>query len=718
MAEWGPALLAQSLRSLRGVGPRRAQDLEAAGLVTFGDLLHRLPLRYEDRASTVPIARLVAGASSAVRGRVVRSGFRPARRGGISIVEVTITDDTGTASALWFNQRFMRDVFGRDDDVWLFGKVDRRGPAVHVLNPTWEVLRRGLGPAADGPPEDEPASGGDGNAAGVHLGRIVPVHERVGTLTPKVLRSLVYRVLEQLPPGTDDPLPPLLRERRGWPALGEALRHAHFPPPGADLALLNGYRHPAQQRLIYDEFLAFQLGLLLDRRDRRGERKPHRIVVDERVRAAARRVLPFALTPGQKTAVREIVSDLQRPAPMNRLLQGEVGAGKTVVALLSALVVLENGLQAVVMAPTEILAEQHYRTLARLLTPTRHRAAVLSGSTPPGERRALLHGVASRHVGLLVGTHALLEDDVNFRALGLVVIDEQHRFGVVHRARLREKGLCPDVLVMTATPIPRTLALTVYGDLDVSVIHDRPPGRTEVQTVVQSAAQRERVYEVLRAAFSAGRQAYIVYPLVEESDRVDLRAATAMADHLATEVFPDVRVGLLHGRLTAEAKDRVMTAFAAGQVQLLVSTTVVEVGVDVPNATAMVIEHAERFGLAQLHQLRGRVGRGTHASTCVLVYEPPLSDEARERLTAIATTTDGFAIAERDLALRGAGDFFGTRQAGRPVFRAADLQRDAALLVQAREDAAAWLAAGAESDPVVAAVRDTWRRRFGLAGVG
>jgi ATP-dependent DNA helicase RecG len=718
MAEWGPALLAQPLRSLHGVGPRRAQDLEAAGVVTFGDLLHRLPLRYEDRATTVSIAHLVAGPASAVRGRVVRSGFRPARHGGVSIVEVTITDGTGTASALWFNQRFMRDVFGRGDDVWLFGKVARRDGTAQVLNPTWEVLQRGEGPTRAGAAGDERSGSAEAAEATVHLGRIVPVHERVGGLTPRIMRRLVHRVLEQLPPGDDDPLPPALRELRGWPALGEALRHAHFPPHGADLARLNAFQHPAQQRLIYDEFLRFQLGLLLDRRDRRAERKPHRIVVNERVRAAARRVLPFSLTPGQKAAVREIVTDLQHPAPMNRLLQGEVGAGKTVVALLSALVALENGLQVVVMAPTEILAEQHYRTLARLLAPTRHRTALLSARTPPRERRSLLRGVSNRHVGLLVGTHALLEDDVTFHALGLVVIDEQHRFGVAHRARLREKGLCPDVLVMTATPIPRTLALTVYGDLDVSVMRDRPPGRADVLTRVQSSTQRERVYEVLRAAFSAGRQAYIVYPLVEESDRVDLRAATAMADHLGTEVFPDVRVGLLHGRMTPEAKERVMTAFAASELQLLVSTTVVEVGVDVPNATVMVVEHAERFGLAQLHQLRGRIGRGAHASTCVLVHEEPLSDEARERLKTVATTTDGFAIAERDLELRGAGDFFGTRQAGRPVFRAADLRRDAALLAQAREDAAAWLAAGPGTASPVAFVRATWRQHFGLAGVG
>jgi ATP-dependent DNA helicase RecG len=702
MAEWGPAPLAQPLRSLPGVGPRRAALLEGAGLRTLGDLLLRLPLRYEDRTAAQPIGQLEAGVTTGVRGRVLRVGLRPARRDAMAILEIVVADATGTLGARWFNQRFLRDAFSRGDEVWLFGRVERRGSAVHLVNPAWEVLR------------------GDGEAgnAEVHFGRIVPVYERVGSLTAKRLRSLVHCALEVLPAGADDPLPPLLRARHGWPALVDALRAAHFPPPGSDIDALNARLHPAQQRLAYDEFLAFQLALLLDRRDRRAERKPHAIRVDERVRTTARRVLPFTLTPGQKAAVREIVGDLQAPAPMNRLLQGEVGAGKTVVALLAALVALENDVQAVVMAPTEILAEQHFRTLSRLLAPTRHRTALLSGSTPPGERRALLQDVSSRRVGLLVGTHALLEGDVEFQALGLVVIDEQHRFGVAHRARLREKGLHPDVLVMTATPIPRTLALTVYGDLDVSVIRDRPPGRAAVRTLALPAGARDRVYAVLRSAFAAGRQAYMVYPLVEEDDRLDLRAATAMADHLAAEVFPDVRVGLLHGRMTAAAKERVMTAFAAGQVQLLVSTTVVEVGVDVPNATVMVVEHAERFGLAQMHQLRGRIGRGAHDSTCVLVYEPPLAVEARERLKTLVATSDGFAIAERDLVLRGAGEFFGTRQAGRPVFRVGDLERDAALLLAAGEDAAAWLDGACGEVAPVETVREAWRARVPSWGDG
>jgi ATP-dependent DNA helicase RecG len=403
---------------------------------------------------------------------------------------------------------------------------------------------------------------------------------------------------------------------------------------------------------------------------------------------------------------------------MNRLLQGDVGAGKTIVALLAALVTMENGLQVAFMAPTEILAEQHLGNIARLLESSRFRVALLTGSTGAPARRQQLAGILNGSVHLIVGTHALVQGDVAFKRLGLVVIDEQHRFGVLQRATLREKGLDPDVLVMTATPIPRTLALTVYGDLDSSVIRDTPPGRLPIKTTARPESRRDEIHAFVKRELDGGRQAYVIYPLVEESAKIDLKAATEMADHLAQEVFPEYRVGLLHGRLKADAKDRVMRAFAAGELQILVSTTVVEVGIDVPNASLMVVEHAERFGLSQLHQLRGRVGRGVHQSYCCLLYQAPLADEARERLKAMTATTDGFVIAERDLQIRGPGDFFGTRQAGLPTFRLINLVRDRELLDVAQREAAQCLQSAAPSPAGTAELLKAWSSRFRLMDVG
>jgi ATP-dependent DNA helicase RecG len=417
-------------------------------------------------------------------------------------------------------------------------------------------------------------------------------------------------------------------------------------------------------------------------------------------------------------ALREIVEDMQRPEAMHRLLQGDVGAGKTIVALIAALVAMENGLQVAFMAPTEILADQHYLTIRRLLDASRFRIASLTGSLRAAKRREVLAELASGSIHFVIGTHALVEQDVGFRALGLVVIDEQHRFGVRQRATLRSKGLHPDVLVMTATPIPRTLALTSFGDLDVSVIRGLPPGRQPIRTIARSESRRDEVYQLVHRDLEAGRQAYVIYPLVEESEKVDLRAATAMADHLRIEIFPQYTVALLHGRLKQDEKERVMASFARGDVHVLVATTVVEVGVDVANATMMVVEHAERFGLSQLHQLRGRVGRGEQPSTCVLLYQFPISDAGQARLDALVETTDGFEIAERDLAQRGPGDFFGTRQSGLPTLRVGDLMRDHALMEEARRAATLWLDRPAEAAPLVAYLSANWAARFGLIGVG
>jgi ATP-dependent DNA helicase RecG len=531
-------------------------------------------------------------------------------------------------------------------------------------------------------------------------------------------RRLMYDVLQTLPADLADVVPDAIRMRLQLPSRRAALVGSHFPPSDQPLARLNQFATPAQRGLIFEEAFLFQTGLLARRRAAAAEQKPVAVTVDDRIRASARAALPFRLTAGQRQSLKDIVDDMQRAAPMNRLLQGDVGAGKTIVALLAAVVAMENGLQVAFMAPTEILAEQHFRNIARLLQHSRFRLALLTGATPAARRREWLAEIEAGTLHLVVGTHALVQGDVRFKQLGLVVIDEQHRFGVMQRATLRAKGLKPDVLVMTATPIPRTLALTLYGDLDVSVIRELPPGRLPVRTIAKPESRRDEIHAFVRRELEEGRQAYVVYPLVEESEKVDVRAATEMADTLAQQVFPQFTVGLLHGRLRADAKDRVMKAFAAGEIQVLVSTTVVEVGVDVPNASVMLIEHAERFGLSQLHQLRGRVGRDRHQSYCCLIYQAPLSEEARERLKAMTDTTDGFEIAERDLLLRGPGDFFGIRQAGMPTFRLIDLVRDRELLEMARREAEGWLDSKAAAPDAISKALDGWEKRFRLIEVG
>jgi ATP-dependent DNA helicase RecG len=692
--------LSTPLQFVKGVGPRRAADLARVGLTTVEDLLYRFPLRYEDRSRLQTIASARAGQTVSLSGRIHSCGLRATRRPGFKIFEALVTDDSGTIRAAWLNQPFLRDVFKNGQHVVLFGPLEMRAQGgLQLTNPQYEIL------------DDEEGST-------IHTGRIVPVYERAGSVTPKMQRRLVHDVLQALPPDLADGLPAALQQRLNLPSRSAALLGAHFPAGDTPVVQLNAFTTPAQRRLIFEEAFLFHTGMLMRRRQADEERKPVSLRVDEHVRASARQVLPFRLTDGQKRALKEIVDDLQRDRPMNRLLQGDVGAGKTIVALLAAVVAMENGLQVALMAPTEILADQHFLNICRLFQHSRFRVAHLTGATPAASRRELLAEIAAGSIHLLVGTHALVQGDVTFQRLGLVVIDEQHRFGVMQRAILREKGWRSDVLVMTATPIPRTLALTLYGDLDVSVIRDLPPGRLSIKTIAKPESRREEIHEFARAQLENGRQAYVVYPLVEESAKLDVKAATEMADHLAREVFPQYNVGLLHGRMKGDAKDRVMKAFAAGELHILVSTTVVEVGVDVPNASVMIVEHAERFGLSQLHQLRGRVGRGPHQSYCCLLYQSPLSDDARERLKAITGTTDGFEIAEQDLRLRGPGDFFGTRQAGVPTFRVIDLVRDRAILETARAEALAWLPTAATPPDEIVEILRSWETRFRLIEVG
>ena len=692
------------LQFIKGVGPRRAAIFANAGLHILEDLLLRLPTRYEDRDRLQSIAALKAGDVTSVIGEVLSCGLRSTRRRGFQVFEMLVGDPSGQVRAIFFNQPFLKEVFEPHQHLVLFGKVEppRSGGGLQFKNPEHEVM------SGDAVSADDSL---------IHTGRIVPVYEKLGAITSKMLRRIVHAGLQQLPEEVDDPVPAELRARLSLPPRRQALETVHFPERGMPVEQLNAFRAPAQRRLIFEEFFVFQLGLALRRRQADTIRKPRTIRVDDRIRHAALEVLPFRLTEDQKQALKEIVTDLQGTQPMNRLLQGDVGSGKTIVALLAALVAMENDLQVAVMSPTELLAEQHFLSISRMLAPSRFETVLLTGTMGAKDRRETWDRIASGVAQFVVGTHALVQDTVRFKGLGLVIIDEQHRFGVLQRATLRSKGSQPDVLVMTATPIPRTLALTAYGDLDVSVIRELPPGRQPVGTRVVSESGRGEVYEFIRRELRRGRQAYVVYPLVEESSKLDVKAATEMTAHLEG-VFGDHRIGLVHGRMKADERERVMRGFAEHAIDLLVATTVIEVGVDIPNTSVMVVEHSERFGLAQLHQLRGRVGRGPHASHCVLLYRGRLTQTARARLDVIAATTDGFEIAERDLELRGPGDFFGTRQSGMPTLRVGDLLRDHRIMEDARRAALEWLGSGHASTNELEAMLRGWSERFGLVGVG
>ncbi|HKE84793.1 MAG TPA: ATP-dependent DNA helicase RecG [Vicinamibacterales bacterium] len=689
---------ATPLQFLKGVGPRKAADLTRAGLVLVEDLLYRLPFRYEDRSRMQPIATLRAGAKAAVLGEIKSANLTLTRRRGFKIFHAIVGDRSGAIRCTWMNQAFLADILKPHLQVVIFGDVKLDSTGLHFMNPEYELVSDDL--------------------SAVHTGRVVPFYEKTGMVTPNMQRRLVRQTLDQLPPEIPDVLPPELRARLSLVSRRQAVEESHFPGNDASVDLLNAFRSPAQRRLIFEEFFLFQIGHAWRRHASSIELKPYVPVVDDRVRASAAAVLPFKLTPGQRQATKEIVDDMIAREPMHRLLQGDVGAGKTIVALLAAIVAIENGLQVAFMAPTEILAGQHYNNIARVLARSRFRVDLLTGSTPGLQKHTILASIERGSTHLIVGTHALVQEQVTFHRLGLVVIDEQHRFGVAQRAALRAKGLRPDVLLMTATPIPRTLALTDYSELDVSKITDLPPGRHPVKTLVKPESRRDEIYDLIRQQLDAGRQAYIIYPLVEESEKIDLRSATEMADHLQAEVFPAYRVALLHGRMKQDAKDHVMQAFAAGRIHLLVSTTVVEVGVDVPNASVMVVEHAERFGLSQLHQLRGRVGRGPWESYCILLYQAPWTDDARERLRAMSSTTDGFVIAERDLELRGPGDFFGTRQSGVPVLRTGDLIRDRDIMEEAHREARRIVDNGGLTPELTSFVKSKWQQQFGLIEVG
>jgi ATP-dependent DNA helicase RecG len=693
--------LSDPIQFVKGIGPQRAAALRKLGIESAMDLLYHVPLRYEDRRALVTIADLRPGMKVSVAGEVAAAGLRRARR--MTLYEARVEDGRGRLKVLWFNQPFLKDVIVRGTRLVLFGTVERDaygGRTLLMSSPQFEVID----------PADEASE----------AAQVVAIYEKLGPLSGKGLRRVMAGLAREVPEDLSDPLPDGVRERLGVVPLAQALRGVHLPGEDADVGALNAARSPAHLRLILEEFFLFQLGLAQRRAGRRGRPKTIAFEIGDRTREAVKRVLPFPLTGAQKRVLREIADDMRSPHPMHRLVQGDVGAGKTLVALLAMVVAVDNGFQAAFMAPTEILAEQHFLTFRRLLARSPYSVELLTAARKGKERKDALARLATGQAQIAVGTHALIQEGVRFFKLGLAVVDEQHRFGVLQRDELKRKGLDADVLVMTATPIPRTLALTAYGDLDVSVVDEKPPGRTPIRTLLRPSSDRRAVADLLRREVLAGRQGYVVYPLVEESEKLeDVKAATVMAEEWK-RLLPGVEIGLLHGRLRSAEKEEVMAAFASGRTAVLVATTVIEVGVDVPAATLMVIEHAERFGLAQLHQLRGRVGRGRDASTCVLLHQGRLSGVARERLSTMAETEDGFVIAERDLEIRGPGDFFGTRQSGLPTFRVGRLIRDRELLEKARAEAfRAAVDPALVKGPLRAFLEDGgWERRFGLARVG
>ena len=673
---------------VKGIGPRRAEQLAEHGIRTVADLVEYAPFRYEDRTRYVPLASLREGEWALALGTVVRVGGFQSKRRGLSVVEVVVRDSSGQALVKFFNQPYLRSAYQPGMRLVLYGQVRREEHGRGVLafsSPECEII------------DEEPVSS-------VHSGRVAPVYRKLGEMRSRVLRQILHGVVTRLPADACDPLPGRARRQLRLMARNLALQRLHFPVLRAEsgperareMEALNRGLSPAHKRLIFEELFLMQAGIRMARSERVALVKERRLRLGEEVRRPIKQILPFHPTPAQKRVLKEIADDLCSARPMSRLLQGDVGSGKTIVAAQAAIIAVENGYQVAFMAPTEILAEQHSFNLRRLLSPIDYRVGLLKGSLRSREKREVVAGLASGEVQIAVGTHALIQEGVEFRDLALVIIDEQQRFGVIQRDLLRGKGKEPDVLVMTATPIPRSLALTLYGDLDVSVIDEMPPGRKPIETIWLAEKGRSEAYGAIAETVARGRQVYVVYPLVEESDASDLRAATEMAHHLGEDVFPGIEIGLLHGKLKGTEKERVMTAFAAGEIRLLVATTVIEVGVDVPNATLMVIEHAERFGLAQLHQLRGRVGRGAEQSRCILIADVAGSAEARRRMEILCETNDGFRIAEVDLQLRGPGEIIGTRQSGVPALKFADLVRDRRALELARE----------EADRFVAGLRD------------
>jgi ATP-dependent DNA helicase RecG len=697
--------LTTPLTYIKGVGPARAAMLEAKGLSTVEDLLAYVPFRYEDRSNVKAVNELAPGEMATVIAEVRSASLSGFKRRDLGLFEASFTDRSrGILVGKWFHGGYLANRLVPGKKVALYGKVefDSYSGQLTMLHPELEDL----------------SEGDDVAEAALHLGRVVPVYEAVSKISPRVLRKTVHDVLESLPP-VQDQLPEEVRRRLKLPDRWTAIRETHFPPQDTDMRLLNAFRSQAQFRLIFEEFFWLECGVALKRSKAR-TMPGISFELTDRVRERVKAMLPFKPTGAQKRVLGEIAQDMKAPRPMNRLLQGDVGSGKTIVAAEAAVIAIENGYQVAVLAPTEILAAQHYFYFKQLLAPLDYVVVQLTGSFTSREKGQLKKLIAAGLAHVAIGTHALLEKDVEFAKLGLAIVDEQHRFGVMQRFELLQKGVHPDVLVMTATPIPRTLALTLYGDLDASTIDEMPPGRKLIVTKHVTADHAEQVYSFVKQQIDEGRQAYVVYPVIEESETNAMKAAEKMYEHLSQEVFPGIAVGLMHGRLPADEKESTMERFKKGEIKILVSTTVIEVGVDVPNATVMAIEQAERFGLAQLHQLRGRVGRGAAQSYCILITER-MSETAKERIRTLVDTNDGFLIAEMDLKLRGPGEFFGTKQSGLPSLRVANILRDKEILEAARREALDFVSHPPSEEELriaVAYIRDHWQRRYGLVTVG
>ena len=734
--------LSTPVQYVKGIGPKLAEILAAKGIATVDDLLHYLPFRYEDRLNPRGIAELRAGEMATVIGEVRNAGLFGTRR--MPIFQLTVGQGRSRLRCIFFNAAYLQGKFEPGQLIALYGKVeeDPRNHELQIVQAQFEILGD---PAEDGTGAEKKA------AESLEVGRIVPIYQSAGQgrLTSRWFRRIIRTALENLNPNLPESIPTAVRTHLGLISPRQALWNVHWPEAGESLEDLQSARTPAHLRLIFDELFFVELGLELKRRQQKVQ-TGIAFRLDDRVRAAIKKILPFHPTAAQKRVLKEIASDMEKPYPMRRLLQGDVGSGKTIVSFEAAIIAIENGYQVALMAPTEILAQQHYFSARQILENAGYRIVLLTGSLESDRKREIRRHIAQGNAQLVIGTHALLEEKIEFAKPGLVIVDEQHRFGVMQRLKLMKKsgdGDCSgrgaaggeagatisrqtalaaeaDVLVMTATPIPRTLALTLYGDLDLSVLDQLPPGRMPIVTRRVSDKRAPEVWEFVRKQVAAGHQVYVVYPVIEENEETELKAAIKMYRELSGKMFADLKVGLLHGRLDSDLKDQVMRMFQRGELQVLVATTVIEVGVDVPNATAMVIEHAERFGLAQLHQLRGRIGRGAAKSYCILMTGGKVSEDGEKRLDAMVRTSDGFQIAELDLELRGPGEFFGTRQAGMPSFRVADLMRDRQLLEAAKREAAAVMAgpnaeiSEGEISRALVYLRSRWQHTYGLLEVG
>lgn len=725
--------LSTPVKYVKGVGPRVADLLAGKGIYTVGDLLQYLPFRYEDRLNPRGISELRPGEMATVVAEVRNSMLLRTRS--MPLFQLTVGQGRSRLRCLWFRGTYLQDKFKPGQMIALYGKVeqDQRSRELQLLQPQFELL---------GDPADSQNGAEKKAADSLEIGRIVPIYEATGRLTARWFRRIIHTALENLNPNLPDPIPAAVRGHLGLVSPHAALWNVHWPEPGESLEQLQSFRTPAHMRMIFDELFFVELGLELKRRQQKAQ-TGIAFKLDDRARAAIKKILPFHPTAAQKRVLKEIAADMDKLYPMRRLLQGDVGSGKTIVAFEAAIIAIENGYQVALMAPTEILAQQHFFSARRILENPGYRIVLLTGSLETDRKRETLRHIAQGNAQLIIGTHALLQGKVEFHSLGLVIVDEQHRFGVMQRlklmrksgdigdeeARKAEHSLAtsvpePDVLVMTATPIPRTLALTLYGDLDLSVLDELPPGRTPIVTKMVSDDRSPEVWEFVRKQVKAGHQVYVVYPVIAENEENELKAAIKMYRELSGATFKDLKVGLLHGRLDTDLKDQVMRMFQKGELQVLVATTVIEVGVDVPNATVMVIEHAERFGLAQLHQLRGRIGRGGAKSYCILMTAGKVTEDAQRRLDAMVRTNDGFKIAELDLELRGPGEFFGTRQAGLPSFRVANIMRDAQLLETAKREAAFVLAgpnseiSSEEISRALVHMRARWQHTYGLVEVG